>query len=121
MTPDTPALSILTRRLDALERENRRLQCILLVIVLTAAGVAATAQSVVIPSSAHVRTERLTLIDADNRTRAVLELSPQPELGRNPVLTFYDQDGRRRVRIGVSQSGPLMQTFDEENRAHEHF
>lgn len=121
MTTDTPGLDAVIRRLDVLEHENRRLRTILLVGVLVAAGAAVAAQQVVIPTSAHVRTERLTLVDGEHRTRAVLETPTLPEFGGNPVLTFYDNDGHRRVRIGIAESGPLLQTFDQDDQAHNVF
>jgi len=121
MTTDTRGLDAITRRLESLERDNRRLRRILLIGLLVATGAAAAAQQVVIPTAAHVKTERITLVDGDNRTRAVLETPSVPEFDGNPVLTFYDNDGHRRVRLGINDAGPILQTFDEEDRVHDVF
>src|ERR1700736_6275067 len=101
MMDDMNAVEALTRRVEQLERQRRQLARGIIGIVVLIAGVAAAAQ-VMPPRPASMTSDRFTLVDTDNRTRAVLENGEsKPPLGGNPMLTFYDQQGRPRVRLGL--------------------
>jgi hypothetical protein len=111
-------LTRLARRLDDLERQNRRLKRILIVAVVLAAAAGAGAQV----APAAVTGERFVLVDAQNRTRATLETAGQPAgPARYPVLTFLDAAGRPRLRIGLAARGAMLEVVDESGKAKDYF
>jgi hypothetical protein len=106
----------LARRLDDLERRNRRLKQILVAAVVLLAAVSARAQV----AQGAVSGERLALVDA-GRTRATLEMIGLPGASRNPVLTFLDASGRQRIRLGLGARGPLLELLDENGKTRDYF
>ena len=112
-------IAIVTARLDALERRHRRLRNALIAAAAALASIAA-AQAV---ASKPVASNRYFLLDEEARTRAELAMSA-PGSGRagvNPILSFSDEQGRVRVRIGLGQRGPTLETIDEGGKTHEYF
>jgi hypothetical protein len=92
-------LNALSVRVAKLERENRRLRRAALTMVLGLAPLAAMAQ--ILPGHPRVtESQQFALLDADNRTRASLEM-----VGSQPTLVFYDGRGNPRVRLGLDKSG----------------
>jgi hypothetical protein len=111
-------LDALARRLDDLERRNRRLKQMLVAAVVLLAAVSARAQ--VAPGA--VSGDRVTLVDAQGRTRASLEMTPAlPGVTRYPVLTFLDASGRQRIRLGLAARGPVLELVDENGKTRDYF
>src|SRR5262249_3343142 len=106
-------LDALSRRLDDLERRNRRLKQILVAVLVVLAAVGTGAQ--VAPGA--VTSDRVTLVDAQGRSRATLEMfAPLQGTTRYPVLTFLDASGRQRVRLGLGARGPLVAGVDGDGK-----
>ena len=108
-------LETLARRLDDLERQNRRLRFGLVggAVLLAVAGAAAQATA--------VTGERFVLVDAQSRTRATLEVaSPDTAAGRFPVLTFMDATGRPRLRLGLGSRGALLEAVDQNGKVRDY-
>src|SRR5262249_5248686 len=102
------------KRLDALDTQNRRLKQALVAVVAIAAAVSVRAQV----ASGAVTGDRFVLVDAQNRTRATLELAPSPGSagGRFPVMTFVDAGGKLRMRVGLGPRGPVLEVVDENGK-----
>jgi hypothetical protein len=118
---DMNVVEALTRRVEALERQKRQLSRGLLCVVMLVAGVAAAAQ--VTPSRpTTVAGDRFTLVDGQNRTRAALERVPAGgPLGEDPVLTFFDQQGRPRIRFGIAARGPILEVIEPGGKTRDYF
>jgi len=111
-------LDALARRLDDLERRNRRLTQILAAAVVLLAAVGTRAQ--VAPGA--VTGNHIQLVDAQGRTRATLEMSAAlPGVIRYPVLTFVDGAGRQRIRLGLAARGPMLELTDENGKTRDYF
>ena len=111
-------LDSLARRLDGLDRQNRRLKHLLVgaVVLLGAAG----ARAQVAPAA--VTGDRFVLVDAQNRTRATLDTPlPPTGAGRYPVLTFLDPAGKPRLRLGLGSRGALLEIVDENGKVRDYF
>ena len=117
MIQDRVTLETVARRVETLERQNRQLKRICFGIIVILSGVAAT-QSL---TPKAVAASRFTLVDEDNRTRAQLETSI-PGSGRggvSPTLSFSDQDGHVRLRLGLGARGATLEVVDENGKSHE--
>jgi len=108
------ALDAVSRRLDRLERQNRWLRRGLIAGVVAMAAAAAAAQAP--PARPAVTAGRIALVDADNHDRAVLESVPSVRGTDNPILTFFDQNGRPSVRLGISDRGPVLDVQDRDGK-----
>jgi hypothetical protein len=111
-------LAVLTARIEKLERQSRRLKHLCVVIVVAFSAIAAAQAAV----TKTIAASRFALVDEDNRTRAELETS-MPGAGRagvNPILTFSDENGRTRLRVGLGQRGPTLEVIDENGKTHEY-
>ena len=100
-----------------LERQNRRLKRLGIAFGVIVSSVAAAQTLMPKPVAAS----RFTLVDDDNRTRAQLETSI-PGSGRagvSPTLSFSDQDGRVRLRLGLGPRGATLEVVDENGKSHE--
>jgi hypothetical protein len=114
-------LETLAQRLIALERQNRRLKQTfagaLVGALVILAVIGARAQ---VPATT-VAADRLSMVDAQGRTRATIENSPATAQG-NPLLTFFDRSGNPRLRIGLgARGGPTLETIDENGKAKDFF
>ena len=108
----------LARRLDGLDRQNRRLTHLLVASVVLLGAAAATAQV----APAAVTGDRFVLVDAQNRTRATLDTaSPPGGAGRYPVLTFLDPAGKPRLRLGLGSRGALLEIVDDSGKVRDYF
>jgi hypothetical protein len=119
-SPEMLALQLdLTRRLDALETRNRRLKQLLVAVIVVVAVVATRAQVAPVAVSA----DRFVLVDAQNRTRATLEMSGPASLtpARYPMLTFLDGAGKPRLRVGLGARGATLETVDENGKTKDYF
>lgn len=60
-----------------------------------------------------VRASRVEIVDADGQVRAVLgEVSRPDYLASSFGLALFDADGRRRLRMAVEATGPVV-VFDQ--------
>ena len=85
-------LQALAGRVEALERQNRRLRHGLVVIGL--AGLAVVGMAQVMPVPDEVRTRRLVLLDTAGVVRAELTTARE-----NPVLTLRDAQGHLLIEL----------------------
>src|SRR5947207_13709896 len=99
MAHDTVTPKTLARRVEMLERQNRRMKQISVATLVIFSSLAAAQTLMPKPVAAS----RFTLLDDDNRTRAQLETSTlgSGRAGVNPTLSFSDQEGRVRLRLGL--------------------
>ena len=118
MQNDTTELAALVARIDVLERQSRRLKQLCVTMAIVFAGVAAAQTLMPKPIAAS----RFTLMDEDNHTRAQLETSipGSGRVGVNPVLSFSDQEGRVRLRLGLGRRGPTLEAVDDNGKTHEY-
>lgn len=109
---DTSETQNMLQRLDRLERENRRLK---LLWLLAACGVAA---AVVVSCTSRarspgevqevVRARSFEVYDEDGKRRALLGLSEGGKSG----LWLYDKDGEPRASLGfVKDAGPVLALY----------
>src|SRR6476619_5155579 len=115
-------LHTLTRRLDALERQNRRLRHTLVLVAAVAAAGAAGVRARAQAAPAAVAGDRFELVDSQNRTRATLDMAAaQQGPSRYPVLTFLDAANKPRLRVGLGARGALLEAIDEAGKAKDYF
>jgi hypothetical protein len=115
---DGDNVAALIVRIETLERRSRRLKLLCLIMLVVFSGIGA-AQAV---ASKSIVASRFALVDEESRTRAELETSI-PGSGRagvNPVLTFSDENGRVRLRVGLGQRGPTLEVIEENGKTHEY-
>ena len=109
-------LDTLAARIDTLERQNRRLRrgAVALAAIGLCAGAAAQKPAAVVG-------DRFTLVDPMDRTRAALENRTGASTA-SPVLTFFDDRGQPRLRLGLGSHGAaLLETVDENGKARDFF
>ena len=107
MTTDTTTLDAVLRRLNRLERQNRALRYLFLLIFLIIAGVVLMGQS---QTNETMQAQRFILTDADGNTRAMLSTNEQG--GANLVLV--DANGKQRVNLGMTLSETLLSMLDSD-------
>lgn len=119
MRNDTTSLDALARRLDRLERQNRRLTqgVIAMAIVALVGGTAQVARG----AASAVAGEKFSLVNPVDRALAVLENRAASGATPKPVLTFFDQDGNPAVKIGIGDKGPTLEVTDRNGRKHDYF
>jgi hypothetical protein len=89
----------LTRRLERLERENRRWRLLAVVGGIGLAVVILTAKRLPSHAAKLVEGERLILRDSHGKTLAVLGVEADRSLGSAPFLTLHDSVGRVRAQL----------------------
>lgn len=99
MTHDTASLAIVDERLQKLERQCTRLKLAVIALPLMAGILGAAAADVVDWKGKSVTTEKLTLVDANGRARAVLQLG-----GEGPTFALLNDDQSPLVSISKSKS-----------------
>jgi len=108
MTVQTGNLAAVVERLERVERQNGRLKCAGMVVLLLAATGLVMAQT--FPASKTVEAEAFVLRDGVGTARAVW--APAPEGGA--ALTFFDQAGKPRAQMRVERDGaPGLLLFDQ--------
>ncbi len=105
---ETP-VDVLVRRIDRLERENRRLRRAATAIALGVAAVFLMGQTV--PKGPVVETQKLVLKDKRGKIRAVLgEFSEDEPFG----LLIFDGNQRIRTKLGLEEGGsPVLALADQ--------
>jgi hypothetical protein len=109
-------LDTLAARIDSLERQNRRLKrgAVALAAIGLCAGAAAQKPAAVVG-------DRFTLVDTMDRTRATLE-NRVGTAATSPALTFLDDKGQPRLRLGLGPHGAaLLETIDENGKTRDFF
>ena len=119
MNTETATVEALARRLDRLERQNRRLMQLVIGMAIVVSG-GATAQ-VARGAGPAVVGEKFTLVNPVDRALAVLESRAASGATPKPVLTFFDQDGNAVVKIGIGDKGPTLEVTDRNGRKHDYF
>jgi hypothetical protein len=87
-------------RLDRLERANRRLTRALVTVLVGVAALTLMGQAQR-SGSKVVEAEQFAILDAGGKVRAALGVAPDGA----PNLTFFDDAGWPRVRLGLTRSG----------------
>lgn len=106
MKTPTPELDALVRRLDLLERQNRRLKLIGLA-VLVAVGVCG-ALGAARPNDEPLKVTGLVVTDKDGKARVTVGV------GRDgPAVILTDADGNARAVIGLDDAGPRVELKNE--------
>ena len=123
MTTEATTIEHLARRLDALERQNRRLKYSFFALIVLAAGLTAMAAQAPSPKVPLTLTaERFTLVDSTGGARAELQAVAAFTRGAaNPMLTFLDKDGHIVVRIGVGDRGPVLEALGRDGKLRNFF
>ena len=124
MGDEKTTMEMLAGRVDALERQNRRLRrafvtLVPLVALALVAGVAALAQAPA--KAAALLGDKITLVDVADRTTATLENVRGQTPMSNPMLTFFDRAGNGVVRLGIGDRGPILEVTDRQGRKHDYF
>src|SRR5262249_58649984 len=118
MPCEPPTLEALARRLDGLERTNRRLRRGLGVTLIGGAAIFLMGQaperfSATTVVAQNIETQSLIVRDASGKVRAVLDAD-----AAGPVsLTFSDKEGRERSAIGVGPAGGVGVVFRDREGA----
>ena len=104
----------LTRRLELVERRCRRLQLLVLLVVIGASALMlmgqapAQTRAAKPPQEQEVRAEAFTLVDDKGAERAQLVAD-----GAGSVfLIMFDQNGRTRADLQVNNYGPSLNFYD---------
>ncbi len=105
---ETP-MDVLVRRIDRLERENRRFRRVATAIAFGVAAVFLMGQTV--PKSPAVETQKLVLKDKRGKIRAVLGgFSEDEPFG----LLVFDANQRIRTKLGLEEDGsPILALTDD--------
>ena len=99
MTHRTTNPTTIDERLQRLERQCTRLKLALIALPLVAGILGAAAADVADWKGKSVTTEKLTLVDANGRARAVLQLSAE-----GPTFGLLNEDQSQLVTIGKSKN-----------------
>lgn len=98
-------LATLSRRVEALERDNRRWKRI---AVLAAAALGAVALlGMGPPPTKTLDLELLRIVDSKGKARVVLGMGDD-----GPTLSMFDEKGRLRTNLGVAKEGPSLDLLD---------
>jgi hypothetical protein len=108
MNPHEIDLPSLLTRVRTLEKANRLTRVSLLLVIIIAVGVVllqGKSSSVAAPEPAaskekNIEAEKFILRDADGKQRAVLAVSE-----KGPSLSFFDENEKRRSSYAVSKEG----------------
>lgn len=132
MTKDTQDFQTLVRRLDRVERQNKRLRRA--VTTLTVLCLAVLVIGAVQPKSRSVEAEAFILVDENGKKRATL-MTPSPgnltsfsiydmnekervsliETSEGSGLYLYGQNGKEWLELDVSRKGPMLRFQDNKS------
>lgn len=102
---DAAPLATLQRRVDALERENRRWKRVALFVAAVLGAAAVVGMSA--PPTKTLDLEILRIVDGKGKARAVLGVGDE-----GPSLALFDEKGRLRANLGVAKEGPSLDLLD---------
>jgi hypothetical protein len=100
-TPD----ETLPARVEALERENRRLKRVAVLVAAALTAVAAVGMSA--PPTKTLDLGILRIVDSKGKARAVLGVGDE-----GPALALLDEKGRLRANLGVAREGASLDLLD---------
>ncbi len=105
MTPETPDLQAIVKRLDRLERQNRRMKQagILLLVIVSAVLLIDLAA----PKSRIVEAEKFVLRDSAGKPRGGLTVTEE-----GSALELYDTNQKLRVALGIPSGMPNLTLND---------
>lgn len=106
MSEDTTDVTALRRRLERLERTNRRIALAAGLLVL--AGVAAWSTGAVRAAGEEIATSKLSLVDKAGGTRAILSVVE----GFGPSLVIYGENGKAGAALAFPAEGPTLAMYD---------
>ncbi|UCG12759.1 MAG: hypothetical protein JSU72_20165 [Deltaproteobacteria bacterium] len=105
MAPETESLS---HRLEKVERENRRIKLVGVVVVMLMATLLLTGLSVEDPV---IGAEAFTLVDGQGEMRAVFAM-----VNDEPTLALFDSEGKVRAGIMVAENSPRLILYAEDGK-----
>jgi hypothetical protein len=104
----TPELETLTRRLDRLERENRRWKILGIAGAAVAAFLMLTGVTVKEPM---IGAEAFTLLGKQGELRAVFAMVKD-----EPTLALFDSGGRVRAGLSLLENSPQLILYGEDGK-----
>ncbi len=104
-----PTMQTLERRLDRVERENRRLKQVGVVVLAVIAAVMLMGHGAPRKVAKVVEAEKFVLRDADGRVRGRLHTKPDGTAG----LSLLDKGGTRRIALSVSPKGSGFEVYEK--------
>ena len=105
MTPGTLELRDVAKRLERLEKQNRKLKYAGAAALVLVSAVLLMGQAAPVPETIEAR--QFIVRDADGKARAVLGVT---EAGGS--LGLCDADGNARALLGVTETGPTLWLHD---------
>jgi len=104
-----PELAAVVARLEKVERQNRRLKRV--GVVVLALAVAGMVMGQAMPRARIVEAEEFVLKDAARNVRAELAAFKD-----GPALTLLDENGKSRATLAVDKPGPMLLLHDENDK-----
>jgi hypothetical protein len=101
-------MNLLARRLDRLERENRRLKRVGSAVLIGLAILALMGQATPARVQKLVEAERFVLRDTNGKLRATLSMEDG-----SPSLSLHDEVLRFRAVLGVAGGSPALELLDQ--------
>ena len=109
MIAQAPELAAVVARLEKVERQNRRLKRV--GVVVLALAVAGMVMGQAMPRARIVEAEEFVLRDAAGNVRAELVAFKD-----GPALTLLDENGKSRATLAVDKPGPRLSLHDENDK-----
>jgi hypothetical protein len=91
-------IEVLSRRLEHLERANRRIKAV--AVATACVLVAAVAMAAANPAPKALKARSIQLVDSSGHALAVLAESP-----KGPALSFLDASGNPMLQVGAAPKG----------------
>jgi hypothetical protein len=107
MNSETSIAEALERRIEKVERENRRLKIAALIAVLCLGGALSLGAAANPPQQQKLEAETIVLRDAEGKTRIVLGVDKE-----GPGIAFLDAKGKLRMNLGLAKEGPALDLLD---------
>ena len=105
MNSETSTAESLERRIEKVERENRRLKIAALTALLGLGGVFSLGAAASPPQK--LEAETIVLRDATGKSRIILGVDEE-----GPGIAFLDAKGKLRLNLGLAKDGPALDLLD---------
>jgi len=118
-----PTMETLARRLDRVERENRRLKQAGVVALAVIAAVVLMGQATGGKVAKVVEAEKFVLKDKDGKIRAIFGLAVGHPVLTHPLaphLSFYDKQSKPRIKLALDIDGTPELLLGDKKRAYAH-